>query len=103
MVLVRGDNEGVDLIRVGMGEEDKIYLVKSAIGQRKETFVVKTSGPDKRVGTGVVAGFDIGRSHHEMRFGFNAVEKMAQAQVHIIVARLKSRKLKVRFGILQES
>lgn len=32
MVLMRGDNEGVDLFRLGMGEEDKIDLVKSAIG-----------------------------------------------------------------------
>ena len=32
MVLVRGDNEGVDLVRLGMGEEGKIDLVKSAIG-----------------------------------------------------------------------
>jgi len=32
MVLMRGDNEGVDLFRLGMGEEDKINLVKSAIG-----------------------------------------------------------------------
>jgi hypothetical protein len=32
MVLVRGDNEGVDLLRLGTVEEDKIDLVKSAIG-----------------------------------------------------------------------
>ena len=85
MVLVRSDNEGVDLIRVGMGEEDKIYLVKSAIGQRKETFVVKTSGPDKWIGTGVVAGFNIWRGHDELRFGLNPKEKMAEAQVHTII------------------
>ena len=32
MVLMRGYNEGVDLFRLGMGEENKIDLVKSAIG-----------------------------------------------------------------------
>ena len=32
MVLVRGDNEGVDLLRLGMHEESKIDLVKSAVG-----------------------------------------------------------------------
>ena len=32
MVLVRSDNEGVDLIRLGMDEEGKIDLIESAIG-----------------------------------------------------------------------
>ena len=47
--------------------------------------MVKSSGPDKRIGTGVFAGFDIRGSHQEMRLGFNPIEKIAEAQVHTII------------------
>lgn len=32
MILVRSDDEGMDLVRLGMGEERQIDLVKSTIG-----------------------------------------------------------------------
>ena len=85
MVIVRGDNEGMELIRLGMDQEREIDLMKSAIGEGKQEFMMKASSPDKPVGTGVVPGFDIGRGHDEIRFRFNPVEKIAETQVHKII------------------
>ena len=85
MVIVRGDNEGMELIRLGMDDEGEIDLMKSAIGKGKQEFMMKAGSPDKPVGTGVVPGFDIGRGHDEIRFRFNPVEKIAETQVHKII------------------
>jgi len=92
MVIVRSDKEGMELIRLGMDDEGKIDLMKSTIGKGKQHFMMKARGPDKPVGTGVVPGFDIGRGHNEIRFRFNPMEKIAEAQVHRIILELVAHK-----------
>ncbi len=92
MVIVRGDNECMELIRLGMDQESEIDLMKSAIGEGKQEFMMKAGSPDKPVGTGVVPGFDIGRGHDEIRFRFNPMEKIAEAQIHRIILELVAHK-----------
>ena len=71
-----------------MDEEGKIDLVKSAIGQQEQSFVVKAGGPDELIGTCAVPGFDIRCGDREIRFGFHPIEKMTKAQDHTIIVKL---------------
>ena len=92
MVIVRGDNEGMELVGLGMDDEGEIGLMKSTIGKGKQHFMMKARGPDKPVSAGVVPGFDIGRGHDEIRLRFNPMEKIAKAQVHRIILELVAQK-----------
>ena len=75
---MRGNNEGVNPTRFGMGEERKIDLVKSAIRKRKDHFMMEPCGPDEPVATRAVPGFDIGRSYDKIGFRFDPVKKMTK-------------------------
>ena len=46
---------------------------------------MKACGPEKPVGTRVFIGFDIRRSHDEISFRFDMMEKIAEARVHRII------------------
>jgi hypothetical protein len=81
-----------------MDEETEIDLVKSAIGQRKQNFVMKAGGPNEPVRTGVFDGIDIRRSHCEIRFRFHPIEKMTEAQNHTIIVNIGDPTQRMRIG-----